>query len=791
MTESYTNVTDHGNSRKGASKELNIYTMLELDNIVEELSNDKRLELAQKVIQGYEEDKNSRSTRESQMQKSMELAMQVVKPKTDPWEGCANVIVPLITIASIHFASRAYPAIINDGVVAKSKIIGNDDGIEVPILDPNTGQPPLDEMGNAVIDPETGKAPVQVVGEGIKKERGERVSDFFNYQLVDQSENWDIDTDRLLHILPVTGNVYRKWHWGEDKPESGLILPKNFIVDYFTSDLDKARKTQTFVLYPWEIKERIRSGQYIDFEIGEYNSVSSNVDEIVVDTKKEGNEFTDEGNSPHPMIEQHVRFDLDNDGYEEPYIATVHLPSETLVKLRANYEYDGITEKDGKIIKIKPEIYFVKYGFIPSPDGSFYDLGFGDLLYNINESVNSIINRLLDAGTLASTSSGFVGRGLKIKGGSLKVKSGEFPVIDTIRGSIRDNFVQFQHPEPSQVLFQLLGTLIEMAKEITFSNQIMEGEGGNIPVGTVLQMVEQGLTGFKAVHKRIRRSLGKELKILHRLNSLYLDPRFYSQVTDLNVNADEDFSGKGFDIVPVADLSALTQQQKIAQSQVLGQYLEDPRADGVKILEFIFDSIGVDKDFVKGEPPVQQDPMIELARLEAENTQLQTQNKAKELEMKAQKDQLDLQLNMQKADHQALINEIESDTKARETEMQMAMKVQEAEISRIKSMHEIELKRITLENQTGLSQAQQEKIRAEIAKIEKDLEIAAYKAETERIQAHNISNEKHAKQDKEASDAVNRQNDNKLLADAVKSLKSERKISITKDSEGNISGEIS
>ena len=760
---------------KVTSKELNVKTMLELDNIATELNDDKLTKLAQEIIDGYNADKDSRSMREVRMTESMKLAMQEVSEKTEPWEGCANVIIPMITTAAMHFAARAYPAIIDDATVAKTKVIGNDDGVEQPVIDPQTGQPQ--------IDPETQQPVTQMVGENAKKDRGDRVADFLNWQLMEQMENWEEDTDRLLHILPVTGNVYRKLHWADDKPMSGIILPKNFIVDYFTTDLSKARKTQEFVLYPWEITERIRAGQYIEFELGE---AGDEADEITVDTRQEGGANTDEDTSPHAMIEQHVRLDLDDDGYEEPYIATVHIASSTLVKLRANYEADGIIYKDEKeteIVKIKEEVYFVKYGFIPSPDGSFYDLGFGDILYNLNESANSIINRLLDAGTLASTSSGFVGRGMKIKGGNLKVGVGQFKVIDTKGGSIRDNLYQMQHPEPSQVLFSLLGTLVEMAKEITFSNQVMEGEGGNMPVGTVLQMVEQGLTGFKAVHKRVRRALGKELKVLYRMNQIYLNPKLYQRVMDMEV--ENDFLGVDFDIVPVADATMLTNSQKIARSQVLAQYLDHPLVEGQKLMENIFEAVGADTKLVKKEAPAApQDPMIEIAKMTAEIEGLKAQNQAKGLEMKAQKDQQEIQLKSAQAEHQAKLNQIQSDSKARADEMSIAIKSKEAQMKMEAQVHELELKRAEMGGKDMKTQMEVVKIEAQIKEIYAKINLAQQQAATNAA-------EKAESKESEAKESEAKGSETKALAEAVKSLKGETKtIKLERKQDGSITGEI-
>lgn len=652
-------------------KGLDIYSLIDIDNICTELTDETLRAISTEVIEGYNNDKASRSSREQRMEDSMRLAMQITEEKEFPFEGCANVIIPIITIAAMEFASKAYPAIVHDKDVAKAEAIGNDEG-----------QPSVDVNGQPVIG-QDGKP--QMVGAGAKAARGKRTSDFLNWQLLEQSDNWEDDTDRLLHSIPVTGNIYRKWYWSENRPESGIIYPKNFIVDYFTTDLNKARKTHIFTEYEWEIQENIRSGRYIDFDIEECDGDEAR--EVAPDSRKEGESSGDDESLPHAQIEQHCRLDLDKDGYPEPYIATANLASGKVVRLEANYKRDGITEKDGKIIKIRPEQYFIKYGFIPSPDGSFYDLGFGDILFSLNESINSVVNRLLDAGTLASTSSGFIGRGMKLKGGNIEVKPGQFPIIDCRGGSIRDNFVQIQHPEPSGTLFNLLGLLIDMAEKITKTNQIVGGEAaGQMAATTMLQLTEQGLTGYKAIHKRIRRSLKKEFRLLYRLNYLYLDREVYVQVLDTEGDAKADFTANGYDIVPVADMSMLTDTQRLAKSSFLLELKDDPRMDGVAILEKAVDAVGESKSLVLGNPPAQPDMAMQLqqALIEVEGLKVQAKNvetklkaeieyekaqRAKsEMSLKAMKDSDEMRLKDAKQRNDTIIaaQKLENETKQSE-----------------------------------------------------------------------------------------------------------------------------
>ena len=75
----------------------------------------------------------------------------------------------------------------------------------------------------------------------------------------------------------------------------------------------------------------------------------------------------------------------------------------------SRYDADDIKTNDkGKITSIEPYQYYTKYGFIPNPDGGFYDVGFGLLLGPINETINTVINQLLDSGALSNIQGGFI-----------------------------------------------------------------------------------------------------------------------------------------------------------------------------------------------------------------------------------------------------------------------------------------------------------------------------------------------------------------------------------------------
>jgi chaperonin GroES len=296
--------------------------------------------------------------------------------------------------------------------------------------------------------------------------------------------------------------------------------------------------------------------------------------------------------TPYTFIEQHTFLDLDDDGYKEPYIVTFHKESKKVVRIVARFDETTIKQgPDGKIHKIDPIQYYTKFGFIPNPDGGFYDIGFGVLLGPINESVNTLINQLLDSGHLSTLQSGFIGKGLRIRMGDNRFTPGEWKAVNSTGSDLKQQIVPLPTKEPSNVLFQLMGSLITSGKELASVAEIFVGKmpGQNTPATTTMATIEQGMKVFTAVYKRLYRSLTEEFLKIARLNYLYLNPT--TEVQDLNIMINpQDFDPKAHKIYPGADPTAVSQTEKLLKAQGLMELLPTGVLDPVKVVQRILDA---------------------------------------------------------------------------------------------------------------------------------------------------------------------------------------------------------
>lgn len=524
-----------------------LFSLLEAENIAKKLSADDRKKIADDIIRGYKIDRESRSEWEARCVEAIKFAKQITKPKSFPFDGASNVIFPLLTIAANTFAARVYPEIVKEGRIVKGLVLGADP-------------------------------------DGSKSDRANRVSSHMSYQRLIQSETWESDLDQLLHILPIIGVCFRKVYFDPvtGMPQSDLCSPQDIVLNHTEKSIEKAyRVTHRYTLNKNEIYEKMRSGYFIKMDMDKLQVMPlEDIWQTSLDDNAHYEPDEDNNNQKLEILEVHTYLDLDKDGYEEPWIVVVDKANREVLGIYPRFDQDDINVDDeGNLVSITPINYFVDSHFLPSPDGGFYSLGYGHVLYPLNSAINSLMNQLIDSGTLANTNSGLIGRNLKIKGGSLKVKMGEYiPVEVGTTGRIQDSVFPFQFKDPSPTILQLLGLVINSAKEIASINDVLTGEAKpqNSPAHSVMELSNQGMKVFSSITKRLYKSLKKEFKLLYKLNSEYLDQDEYFNYHDRPMAiSQQDYNMEGVDIVPIADPNMSSDVQRTLQAQAMAQLMQN------------------------------------------------------------------------------------------------------------------------------------------------------------------------------------------------------------------------
>jgi len=521
---------------------MKIEELLRSPNIAEMMDDEELSSLGQVMMNDINLDLNSRIEWEERNERANKLALQVVEKKTFPWPGASNVKFPLITIAAMQYHSRAYPALISNNEVVKCKVYGKDD-------------------------------------DGEMHKRADRVSRHMTYQVMEEDEGWEENTDKTLLVQAISGTAIKKSYFDPVKGHnvSELVLPNDFVVNYYTKSIPESpRVSHRILLSSNDLHERQVRGLFLKIEdepppTTPNQSMLTNAREDAQGVRMP----TGDPDTPYEFFETHFWHDFDEDGYKEPYIAYIRRDTSKIYRIVARYFEDSIEYHNGEIIRIKPEQYFTKYGFVPSPDGGFYDLGYGVLLGPTNDSVNTIVNQLIDAGTMSVTGGGFLGRGVKIKGGDYTFKPHEWKRVDSTGDDLRANIFPLPIREPNQVSYQLLQLLINYGERIAGATDIMTGvsPGQNTPAETSRNTVEQGMKVFNGIYKRTWRAMKEEFQKLYRLNQLYLpsEPVEFEYNSELSFVLPDDYAMDMKLVKPAADPNVVSDSQRQMQAQAVLQ----------------------------------------------------------------------------------------------------------------------------------------------------------------------------------------------------------------------------
>lgn len=519
-----------------------LQTRADGENLAEKLSADELADIGWKGHDQYQTDLESRGEWEVRYKEANKLALQVPEKKNTPWEGASNVKFPLLTVACIQFQSRVYGQLVAGTNIVKMRVIGTD---------------PTSE----------------------KIRRARRVETHMSYQILEEDDSWEEEMDRLLMALPLVGTCFKKTFYHPEKARltSQMVLPKDLVVNYFAKSLDDAScVTHVIEKYPNEMETYFRMGLYRRVELTTAQNDGSDHIQAGVDQRVGITRPKSQATDPYKLLELHWFLDLDEDGYKEPYVVTILKDTYEVLRIVPRFRQADMEMKGTQILRIKPRQHFKKYSLIPSPDGSFYDLGFGGLLGPLNDSVNTLINQLIDAGTLANRQGGFLGRAARLKGGRLKFKIGEWQNVNVNGDDLRKAIVPLPVRDPSSVLFQVLGFLVDYGERLSSVSDMMVGKtpGQNTPATTAMAALEEGMKVYTSIYKRIYRSLRDEFRLRFELNREYLDPEEYYVVLDEGREAkifQQDYLGDSTDIKPAADPTIVSDMQRLQRAEALSQ----------------------------------------------------------------------------------------------------------------------------------------------------------------------------------------------------------------------------
>ena len=482
----------------------------------------------------FEADKGSRSDWEEMYAKGLDLLGFRMEERTKPFRGAAGATHPMLTEAIIQFQAQAFKELMPAGGPVRTQI-----------------------MGKETVE---------------KFQQAGRVQDFMNYQITTVMEEYTPEFDQQLFYTGYGGSTFKKVYYDYQlgRMVSKLCLADDVYIPYSGSSVVSQcpRLTNRIAMDSNEYKKRALAGEYLDLDAELYatpsagNQIQDAVDKItgIQPTTDSGEVF---------LLEQLV--DLDLPGFEDvgedgeptgvklPYVVTMIEDSQRVVGIRRNWKED-----DKKHLRRN---YYVHYVLVEGPGA--YGLGFVHLIGGLGKAATSALRQLIDAGTLANLPAGFKAKGARIADDSNPIQPGEWRDIDAGGAELAASLLPLPYKEPSQVLFGLLGFLVDAGKRLSSTADMQVGDGNQYAqVGTTLALLERGSMVMSSIHKRLHYAQTLEFRLLFEGFGEYMPDEYPYEVPGASRKIKKSDFNSMVSVQPVADPNIFSSAQRIQLAQM-------------------------------------------------------------------------------------------------------------------------------------------------------------------------------------------------------------------------------
>ena len=496
------------------------------ENLVDTLDEETLSTIGLQIYDNFEADKSSRSEWESMFERGFDLLGLKLEETTEPFEGAATAVHPLLIESAVKFQSRA----------------------------------------SQELFPASGPVKAQVLGDitESRQRQATRVQNFMNYQLTEQMPEYFDEFERMLFHLPLIGSAFKKIYYDASiqRPVSEFIPIDQFYVSYYATDLRQADR-YTHVLYrsPVEMARQIGAGMYADIDLPDpylpdQSALAEKMDSVL------GLSPASDTDMQYVLLEQHCYLDVEDLGIAAPYIVTIEESTQKVLSIRRNWNPDDET--------MQKKMFFTHYRFVPG--FGFYGLGLIHFLGNITMSATAAMRSLIDAGQFANLPGGFKAKGVRIVGDNDPIAPGEFKEVEATGMDLNKSIVPLPYKEPSQTLFQMLQFLSGAGQKFADTTEQVITEGSNYgPVGTTMALLEASSKFFSAIHKRLHKSQKDEFRILARINNESLPQEYPYDVPGVSETIFRaDFDGR-IDIIPVSDPNIPSSAHRLMMTQMAMQ----------------------------------------------------------------------------------------------------------------------------------------------------------------------------------------------------------------------------
>lgn len=520
------------------------------DNIADDFEDEVKNTIATRLLEDLERDKKARERREKDYEEAIKrTGLGKESPGGADFEGASKAVHPMLTEATVDFASRAIKELMPPNGPVKTYVPGDN--------------PERDRL-----------------------KKGDRVKNYMNWQFLVQMPEFRTELEQLLTQLPLGGSQYMRLVYDARKkrPVPTYWPSDDVYVPYAASNFYTAERL-TFVehITEFEFGQRVKGGMYSD--------LGPDVAKMVgTDEASKPQEATDavEGKEPVDAYnEDGLRNEYEvmcwSDELEEkyeyvPYRITIDGASHKIVAINRNWEEEDDTQQ--------PLYWAVEFPFIPWRGAC--SIGLGQMIGSLSGAATGALRALLDSAHMNNLPTLIRLKGANFSGQSKELKVAAVTEVEGgIAGDdIRKLIMPVPFNPPSNVLLELLGVVTELGRGMVQTTFEKLGEQSTqMPVGTTLALIEEGMTVFSAIHLRLFGAMNHVLKILTRIDRMYADDEDMKNDVGETLAKRSDFDPP-HDILPVADPEIFSDVQRMAQLQVIAdRAAQMPEVYNVKAVE--------------------------------------------------------------------------------------------------------------------------------------------------------------------------------------------------------------
>lgn len=507
------------------------------DNLAESMTESELTVLSGKLIEGVDEDKESRRDWESTIDRVMKhLGFKIEEARNAPFMRACAAYDTTLASSLMHFWATARAELFPAAGPAKSEILG------------------------------------QITAD--KEDQAERIKKFLNYYLTQIDKPYYPDSDKLLLYTGFFGTAFRKVYMDPilNRPVGRLVKPQDLIVNNHAaaSLLESSRITHVMEYTRKEILLNQGLGVFRDVDLPEINDEDEDEGPINKSIKRmEGiNTSGTENKDLFKFYEIHADLNLEDEDEEYkkdaiplPYRVTICEANKKIVSIKRNWK-----EGDPTFAK---RVFFEQYSYLPG--FGLYSLGLAHLIGSNAMTLTQIQRQLIDAGTLKNFPGGLKTAGLKIKNNDKAIGPNEFWEVETGGIPIQQAIMLMPYSEPSIVLKELRKELIQETQQLVATGEVPFPEGRNdAPVGTTLALLEVKSRLESSIMRSLHVSLGNELKLFFNCfaENLGDTPYPFSVPGGDSIIMRQDFNDK-ISVVPVSDPNVITTTHRLLRAEAL------------------------------------------------------------------------------------------------------------------------------------------------------------------------------------------------------------------------------